>query len=266
MIRVLAVGDVMGRPGRLALIKGLELARAEFSPDFVIMNGENVAGGFGITKKLFDELIGPTFGIDCITTGNHWMDKKDIYEFRDHPQIVLPANMYNVDEPSRGLRLLETKGGVRIAVMNVIGKIFMKGDNSSPFDMADRMLNSVPSYCKVRILDIHAEATSEKQGLGQYLAGRVSAVYGTHSHVPTLDERIFKKHTGFVTDLGMTGPYDSVIGMNATSAIQRMRTGERKNFEPAKHDLWFYGMLFEINEDTGACIGVQRLRFSVKDS
>jgi 2',3'-cyclic-nucleotide 2'-phosphodiesterase len=265
VIKVLAVGDVMGRPGRLALLKGLEQAREEFAPDFVIMNGENVAGGFGITKKIFEELIG-SYGIDCITMGNHWMDKKDIYEFRDHPKIVLPANMFNVDEPSKGLRLLETAGGVRIAVMNVIGKVFMKGENSSPYDMADRMLDLVPSYCKVRILDIHAEATSEKQGLAHHLTGRVSAVYGTHSHVPTLDARIFKNHTGFVTDLGMTGPYDSVIGMDSTAAVRRMRTGERKNFEPAKSDLWFYAMLFEINEQTGACCDVHRLRFSIKDS
>ena len=132
MIKLLAIGDVMGRPGRQALVKGLDRAREELNPDFVVMNGENVAGGFGITKKIFEELIGPV-GIDCITTGNHWMDKKDIYEFRDHPKIVLPANMSNVDEPTRGLRLLETKGGVRVAVMNLIGKVFMKGDNSSPF-------------------------------------------------------------------------------------------------------------------------------------
>ena len=265
MIKVLAIGDVMGRPGRHALVKGLDRARQEHNPDFVIMNGENVAGGFGITKKIFEELIGPV-GIDCITTGNHWMDKKEIYEFRDHPKIVLPANMSNVDEPSRGLRLLETKGGVRVAVMNLLGKIFMKGENSSPFDMADRMLDLIPSYCKVRLLDIHAEATSEKQGVGHFLAGRVSAVYGTHSHVPTADERIFKDHTGFVTDLGMTGPYDSVIGIDATSAIRRMRTGDKKNFEPAKNDLNFYAMLFEINDQTGACHALHRLRFPIKDS
>jgi calcineurin-like phosphoesterase len=132
--------------------------------------------------------------------------------------------------------------------------------------MADKMLDLVPSYVKVRLLDIHAEATSEKQGMGQYLAGRLSILYGTHSHVPTADERILKGHTGYVTDLGMTGPYDSVIGIDATSAVRRLRTGEKKNFEPAKNDLWFYGMIFEVNEQTGACHAVHRLRFPVKDS
>ena len=265
MIKVLAIGDVVGRPGRQALSKGLELAREQHNPDFVIVNGENIAGGFGITKKIFDELIG-SMAIDCVTTGNHWMDKKDIYEFRDHPRIVLPANMSNVDEPSKGLRLLETKSGIRVAVMNLLGKVFMKGENSSPFDMAEKMLDLVPSYCKIRLLDMHAEATSEKQGIAQHFAGRISAVYGTHSHVPTADERILKNYTGFVTDLGMTGPYDSVIGIDAVAAVRRMRTGEKKNFEPAKGDLWFYGMLFEINEQTGACHGVHRLRFPIKDS
>jgi metallophosphoesterase (TIGR00282 family) len=265
VIRILAIGDVMGRPGRLALAKGLERARSEYNPDFVVVNGENVAGGFGITKKIFEEFIGP-MEIDCITMGNHWMDKKDIYEFRDHPKIVLPANMSNVDEPSRGVRLLETKSGVRVAVMNLLGKIFMKGENSSPFDMVDRMLDLVPSYCKIRLLDIHAEATSEKQGMGQYLSGKVSAVYGTHSHVPTADDRILRQHTGFVTDLGMTGPYDSVIGIDATAAILRMRTGNKKGFEPAKKDLWFYAMLFEIAPETGACHALHRLRFPIKDS
>jgi 2',3'-cyclic-nucleotide 2'-phosphodiesterase len=265
VIKILAIGDVMGRPGRVALSKGLELARAQISPDFVILNGENIAGGFGITKKIFEELIGP-MGIDCITMGNHWMDKKDIYAFRDHPKIVLPANMSNVDDPKSGIRQLETRSGVRVTVMNLLGKIFMKGENSSPFDMADRMLDLIPSYCRVRILDMHAEATSEKQGMGHYLAGKVSAVYGTHSHVPTADERIFKNHTGFVTDLGMTGPYDSVIGIDSTAAVRRMRTGDKKNFEPAKSDLWFYALVFEINEQTGACTALQRLRFSIKDS
>ena len=265
MIKVLAVGDVIGKPGRLALSHGLAHFRETHNPDFVVVNGENIAGGFGITKKIFDDLIG-NLAVDCVTMGNHWMDKKDIHEFKDHPKIVLPANMSNVDDPSKGFRLLESKGGVRIAVMNLLGKVFMKGENSSPFDMADKILDLIPSHYKVRILDVHAEATSEKQGMAQNYAGRLSAVYGTHSHVPSADERILKNHTGFVTDLGMTGPYDSVIGIDAAAAVRRMRTGEKKNFEPAKNDLWFYGILFEINEETGACHGVHRLRLPLKDS
>jgi metallophosphoesterase (TIGR00282 family) len=265
VIKVLAIGDVIGRPGRQALTYGLDKARQEHNPDFVIVNGENVAGGFGITKKIFDELIGP-MEVDCVTTGNHWMDKKDVYEFRDHPRIVLPANMSNVDEPTRGFRLLETKGGVRIAVINLLGQVFMKGENSSPFDMADRILDQIPSYYKVRILDFHAEATSEKQGIAHWLKGRVSAVYGTHSHVPTADERVLGGHTGFVTDLGMTGPYDSVIGIDAEAAVKRLRTGEKRGFQPATGDLNFYAMIFSIDPQTGACRDVQRLRFPVKGS
>lgn len=265
MIKILAIGDVIGRPGRLALQGGLKFARETYQPDFVIMNGENLAGGFGITKKLFEEMIGP-YGIDCVTTGNHWMDKKDIHEFKDHPRIVLPANMANVNDPYRGLRILETKSGIRVAVMNLLGKIFMKGENHSPFDFADKLLDLVPSYVKVRVLDMHAEATSEKQGIAQYLTGKVSAVYGTHSHVPSADDRILGNFTGFVTDLGMTGPYDSVIGIDSSAAIRRMRSGEKKHFEPAKNGLCFYAMLFEVDELTGASIRATRLRFPVKDS
>ncbi len=264
MITILAVGDVIGRPGRHALHDGLAQVRQSLQPDFIIVNGENSAGGFGITRKIFDEFLAA--GVDCVTMGNHWMDKRDVYEFRDHPKIVLPANMSNVDEPARGLKIIESKAGVRMAVMNLLGKVFMKGENSCPFAMADKLLNLIPSYVKVRLLDIHAEATSEKQGLGQHLAGALSVVYGTHSHVPTADERILKNFTGYVTDLGMTGPYDSVIGIDPKAAVLRLRTGEKKNFEPAKHDLWFYGMLFTVNEETGGCSGVHRLRFPVKDS
>lgn len=260
---ILAVGDVMGRPGRDALEFGLKRVRAERQIDFIIVNGENAAGGFGLTRKIFDQFTNE-FGVDCVTTGNHWMDKKEIYDFLDHDRLVVPANMSNVDDMKQGWRLVRSKSGVSVAVVNLIGKIFMKGENRSPYDAAEKMLERVPSYVKVRVVDIHAEATSEKQGLAQLLAGKISVIYGTHSHVPTADERILKKHTGFVTDLGMTGPYDSVIGIDSQAAIRRMRTGEKKNFEPAKLDPWFYACVFEIDENSGVCNRVERLRFPIE--
>jgi len=260
---ILAVGDVMGRPGRTALESGLAKVRASRQVDFVIVNGENAAGGFGLTRKIFDHFV-DHLGIDCVTTGNHWMDKKEIYQFLDHERLVVPANMSNVDDIKQGLRVIRSRSGVSIAVVNLLGKVFMKGENRCPYDSALRMLERVSSQTKIRVIDFHAEATSEKQGLGQFLAGQVSLVYGTHSHVPTADERILKKTTGFVTDLGMTGPYDSVIGIDSEAAIRRMRTGEKRNFEPAKHDLWFYGCLFEVDHVTGACLSVERLRFSIE--
>lgn len=262
MIKILGVGDVMGRPGRQALTEGLKRVRETHAPDFVIVNGENAAGGFGLTRKIFDQFI-DELGVDCVTTGNHWMDKREIYQFIDHDRLVLPANMSNVDDIKQGWRIIRSKSGVAVAVINMLGKVFMKGENRSPYDSAEKMLANIPSHVKVKVFDMHAEATSEKQGLAQFLVGKASVVYGTHSHVPTADERILKNYTGFVTDLGMTGPYDSVIGIDAQAAIRRMRTGEKKNFEPAKDDLWFYGCLFEVDEMTGACTRVERLRFPV---
>lgn len=263
MIRIVAVGDIMGRPGREALAAGLRKVRESGPIDFVVVNGENAAGGFGLTRKIFDHFT-QELGVDCVTTGNHWMDKREIYDFIDHERLVLPANMSNVDDVKQGVRVIRTQGGVAIAVINLLGKIFMKGENRSPYDAVEKMLTRVPSFVKVKIVDMHAEATSEKQGIAQLVAGQVSVVYGTHSHVPTADERILKNYTGFVTDLGMTGPYDSVIGIDAQSAIRRMRTGEKKNFEPAKNDLWFYACLFEVDENSGACTRVERLRFPIE--
>jgi metallophosphoesterase (TIGR00282 family) len=251
----------MGRPGREALEKGLKKVRAERQVDFVIVNGENAAGGFGITRKIFDQFI-DSFEVDCVTTGNHWMDKKEVYNFLDHERLVVPANMSNVDDLKQGWRLVRSRSGTQVAVINLIGKIFMKGENRSPYDGVERMMDRIPAQVKIRVIDIHAEATSEKQGVAQLMAGKASIVYGTHSHVPTADERIIKNFTGFVTDLGMTGPYDSVIGIDSSAAIRRMRTGEKKNFEPAKNDPWFYACIFEIDENSGACKRVERLRFS----
>lgn len=260
---LLAVGDVMGRPGRQALASGLKLVKESRNVDFVIVNGENLAGGFGITKKIFLDLI-ENYGVDCVTTGNHWMDKREVYEFLDHPKLVVPMNMKNVDPKTQGSRVLQSETGHSVAVMNAIGRVFMKGDNEDPFLAVDRCMSNLPSRAKIRIMDFHAEATSEKQAMGHYLAGKVSVVYGTHSHVPTADERILSRHTGFVTDIGMTGPYDSVIGIDKNAAIHRMRTGERKNFEPAKDDCWFFACLFEIDVQNGQCISVERLRFPIE--
>jgi len=259
VIRILAIGDVIGKPGRQALAKHLPRAREEFAPDFVLINAENSAGGFGLTKKVFDFFIEQQ-QVDCLTMGNHWHDKRDIYQFiKQTDRIVLPANMMNVDEHEQGVRILTAKNGHSIAVINLIGKTFMHPDNRPPFPAADSMLKRVPDSVRVRIVDFHAEATSEKQAMGHYLSGKVSLVYGTHSHVPTADERILDRRTGFVTDVGMTGPYDSVIGIRKDAAIRRMTTGEKRHFEPATDQLWFCGIVADINEETGYCEKIQRL-------
>lgn len=265
MTTILAIGDVMGKPGRQCLERQLLVARQNYKPDIVLVNGENSAGGFGLTEKIYNNFVEQQ-KIDCITMGNHWADKREILQFLPKAQkLVLPANMGNVQDPMLGLRLLKTHHGTPFAVINLIGKTFMKGENSCPFKTADKLLETIPSSIKIRIVDIHAEATSEKQALAWYLAGRASLVYGTHSHVPTSDERILNEHTGFCTDIGMTGAYDSVIGIRKDSAIHRMLTGEKKKFEPATDNKWFLAIVAEIDDSTGKCIKISRLR-SIEDN
>lgn len=257
MTRVVAFGDIIGKPGRVALSKVLQKIKENSDADFILVNGENAAGGFGLTRKVYEEICG--FGVDCLTMGNHWHDKREIYQFIDEAnKIVLPANMMNVNSPKAGYKILTSKNGRSILVANLIGCAFMHPDNRSPFKSIDQILSQISDNVKIRIVDFHGEATSEKQGIGAYLAERVSLVYGTHSHVPTADERILKDFTGFVTDVGMTGPYDSIIGIRTDSALKRLVTGEKKNFEPASKDLWGCYIVADICDETGRCRSIER--------
>lgn len=256
----------MGKAGRRCLDRLLPKARAEYRPDIVIANGENAAGGFGLTKKIYDEMTG-SLGIDCVTMGNHWHDKREIFEFmHTADRMVLPANMANVEREDSGLRIITAKSGQSFAVVNLIGKAFMYGENRCPFKAVDRLFERIPSYVKIRVVDMHAEATSEKQGLAWYLKGRASLVYGTHSHVPTADERVLGGETGFVTDLGMTGGYGSVIGIKKEAAIHRLLTGEKKKFEPATEDPWMFALVADIDDDSGRCRSVRRVKWPLDDA
>lgn len=266
MTRVLAIGDVMGKPGRRCLEVLLPRAREIYKPDVVIVNGENAAGGFGLTEKIYTQFV-DTLGIDAVSMGNHWHDKREIMGFMDRAEnLVLPANMSNVDKEIRGLRVITARNGTRFALINLIGKAFMHGENRCPFRTVDRLLMEVPSAVRVRIVDMHAEATSEKQGMGWYLAGRVSLVYGTHSHVPAADERILEGKTGFVTDIGMTGPYGSVIGIRKDAAIHRLLTGEKKKFEPGSDDPWMTGVVADVDPSSGMCQAITRFRWPLVES
>lgn len=266
MSRILAIGDVMGKPGRRCLEGLLGRAREELSPDIVLVNGENAAGGFGLTKKIYDQFVGP-LAIDCVTMGNHWADKREIYQFMDSAdRLVLPANMANVENEAAGLKILRAKSGVEFAVINVLGRAFMHGENRCPFRAAERLLDQVPERVKIRVVDVHAEATSEKQGIAWHLAGRVSLVYGTHSHVPTADERVLGGTTGFCTDLGMTGPYDSVIGIRKEASILRLMSGEKKKWEPATGDPWLYAVLAEVDDASGRCTAIRRVKWPLQET
>lgn len=229
------------------------LARV-FAWDALIVNVENSAGGFGLTEDVYGEFR--RMGVHCMTSGNHIFDKQG-YEhwMNDAPLLVRPANWPPV-QPGVGYRMIELAGGVKLAVVNLIGRTFMK-NYDCPFRAADELLPSLRQETPLILLDFHAEATSEKMSMGHYCTGRTSAVWGTHTHVPTADARILGGHTGYITDLGMTGAYDSVIGMKKEPVIRGFITLERTRFEVAKEDPRLGGCLFDFEIASGRCVQIE---------
>ncbi len=252
----------MGRAGRQCLHANLPRIKANYAPDIFIANGENLAGGYGITEKLFKELISD-YGVDVVTTGNHWHDQPETKNFyRSTSQLLVPANMYNVSELQAGYCVALTKTKVPYAVINLTGRLFMKGNNRCPFEYLDKILANIPSGIKVRVVDFHGEATSEKQALAHYAAGRVSLIYGTHTHCPTADERIIAGKTGYLTDVGMTGAYDSVIGVEVALSLQSFLSPVRPRFKPAEGDPWLCAVLATIDTATGYCTAIERIKWT----
>ncbi|MGB9589522.1 MAG: TIGR00282 family metallophosphoesterase [candidate division WOR-3 bacterium] len=251
-MRVLAVGDVVGEPGRTALARALPPLREELSPSLVVVNGENVAGGLGITRNLFDEIR--EYGADVITTGNHIWAKSEARGFVDDcPEIIVPANLSAVGNPGHRLFI---KG--ETAVFQLVGRLFMNPLVDDPFTTADRILENIKA--RVILVDFHAEATSEKGALAHYLDGRVSAVYGTHTHVQTSDERVLPGGTGFISDIGMAGSWDGIIGVKRDDVLRTFRTGFGGRAKPARGNLVLEGAVFDIDEKTGKCLSVERVR------
>jgi metallophosphoesterase (TIGR00282 family) len=261
-VKILFIGDIFGRPGRTIVRERLKDLTTEHQIDLIIANGENAAAGFGITPALVEELF--DMGIEVITTGNHVWDKREIIEYFESAdgnpysparRVLRPAN-YPVGMPGAGLYEGRTKGDVPYAVMNLQGRVFMTS-NDDPFRKADELLKTVQA--KVILVDIHAEATSEKVSMGWYLDGRVTAVLGTHTHVPTADERILPGGTAYQTDVGMTGPYDSVIGVKKELIIQRFLTNMPARFEAATGDVRLCGVVIDCDESTGKARSIQRI-------
>jgi len=263
-MNILIVGDIVGSPGRTILRKALPVARQRFEPDYVIANAENAAGGFGVTKDIVDEIL--DLGIDCLTTGNHVWDKKEILGFIDlFPQLLRPAN-YPARQPGRGSHVGRSKRGkVPVATLNLSGRVFMGGSIDDPFQRASQEIEKLRREAKVIVVDIHAEATSEKVAMGYHLDGLVSAVVGTHTHVPTADERVLPEGTAYITDLGMTGPYDSIIGVEKALILERFLTGMPARFETAKGDPRFAAVVVDVDEASGRARGIQRLLWTPKD-
>jgi metallophosphoesterase (TIGR00282 family) len=249
------IGDVVARPGRLAVLERLQDLREQHGIDLAVMNAENVAGGFSITPSLAEQLFDA--GIDVMTSGNHIFDKREVIPYIERqPRLLRPAN-YPPGTPGSGL-WTGTVRGTPVAVINLIGRVFMPAADD-PFRAADQLINSIPEDVKVRLVDMHAEATSEKSAMGWYLDGRVSAVVGTHTHVQTADERILPQGTAYLTDLGMTGSYSGVIGMDRADVIARFTSAINRRAEHSTGDVRICAAVIDIDEATGRAREISRL-------
>jgi metallophosphoesterase (TIGR00282 family) len=255
-MKAIVVGDVVGRPGRKILATRLKALKEEHEVEFVVANVENAAEGAGIVPAAGEEIL--SAGADVMTSGNHVFDKKEAIKYiENEPRLLRPAN-YAQDAPGRGLWLGVTQSGTPVAVINLQGRIFMP-PTECPFRTVDRLLEEVSWGAKVIIVDHHAEATSEKQAMGRYLDGRVSLVVGTHTHVQTADETVLPGGTAYITDLGMTGPHDSIIGVRSELVIARFLRGLPVRYETASGDVRLNGVVVEIDEKTGKAIEIRRL-------
>ncbi len=261
-MKILFIGDIVGKPGRRAVRELLPKFIAERGIDLVIANGENAAGGFGLTPEIAQELFEDH--IDIITSGNHIWDKKgfeDCIGVYDH--LLRPAN-YPDTAPGRGYVLYPKNTGGAVAVVNLMGRVFMPLVDC-PFRCIDQLLESIRSKTNMVIVDFHAEATSEKQALAWYLDGRVSAIIGTHTHVQTADERMLPRGTAFISDAGMTGSMDSVLGISVEDATKRFLTGIPYKFEVAKKNVWLQGVLLDVDDATGRSDCIERISIKVKE-
>ncbi len=257
--RVLMIGDVIGKPGRLVIERCLHELRAELGADFVTVNGENVAGGMGLTPSTADALL--QAGVDVITSGNHIWDKREIYAYLERTERVLrPLNYGTHDVPGRGWGIYQALDGTDLAVINLQGRTFMT-PIENPFTEADRLLDeSSEALPPVRLVDFHCEITSEKNALGVHLDGRVSAVIGTHTHVPTADERILPKGTAYQSDVGMTGPLHSIIGFEPRTVLPRFINALPTRFEVGDGPVVLNASLIDVDPATGRALAIERVQ------
>jgi len=256
-VKVLFIGDIFGEPGRRALARAVPRLVAQRQIDVVIGNGENAAGGFGITPELAEELF--DLGLAVITTGNHAWDKKEILDYIPRePRLLRPAN-YPSGVPGNGSVVVESAGGEQLGVLQLMGRAYMP-TLDCPFQVAKKELVALKKRTVAVIVDMHAEATSEKMAMGHYLDGEVVAVVGTHTHVQTADDQILPKGTAYVTDIGMTGPLHSVIGVKKELAIEKFLTGMPRRFEVASGPSVFCAVLLELDARLGKALSIERIR------
>jgi metallophosphoesterase (TIGR00282 family) len=255
-VNILFIADIFGAPGRRAVRDLVPELVSSMGIDFLIANVENAAAGFGVTKDILEEL--KSLGVECMTSGNHIWDRREMLPVLDLEPLLLRPHNYPPGVPGSGSKVFKTRAGVSVAVLNLMGRVFMN-DIECPFRAADREIEILREQAKVIFVDFHAEATAEKIALCWYLDGRVSAVVGTHTHVQTADEQIFPKGTGYLTDAGMTGPHDSVIGVQKELAIRKFLTQLPTRFEPATGGVKLHGVHLEIDEKTGICRHIERV-------
>ena len=255
ILRVIFIGDIIGRPGRRAVTELLPGIKHDYGVDFTVANCENAAGGFGVTAKIVEELT--DLGIDVLTSGNHIWDRREVVENLDSFTNVLRPLNYPPGLPGRGWGSFQTAGGHKVTVINLQGRVFMRPIDC-PFRTADQLLSNVVD--RLVLVDMHAEATSEKVAMGWYLDGRVSAVVGTHTHVQTSDDRVLPGGTAYITDVGMTGPHDSVIGIEKDAIIKRFLTEVPSRFEVGNDDVRLSGLVMSLDVETGRAVGTERLQ------
>lgn len=254
-MRILAVGDIVGKTGIQKLKEVLPNVIKENNIDFVIVNGENAADGMGITEKMYKDIL--SLNVNVVTMGNHTWGKKEIFNFIDDKQIIRPAN-YSKNNPGKGYNIYECKGK-KIGVINLIGRTSMSVLSENPFLVAKQIVSEIKKQVDIIIIDFHAEATAEKIALGYYLDGEITVLFGTHTHVQTADETILEKGTGYITDIGMTGPIKSVIGMDVNASIKRFETSLPEKYKIAEGKGKFNSCLFEIDDKTNKVVKIERI-------
>ena len=262
MVKLLFIGDIVGRPGRELVRLGLAPLVAHHGVDLVIANAENAAAGFGITRDIGEQLL--DLGVDVMTSGNHIWDKKEALDYIGiEPRLLRPAN-YPAGVPGNGSYLARTRTGVSIGVVNIMGRVFMLNIDD-PFSVVLKEIEALKTRTRIVFVDMHAEATSEKLAMGWYLDGKVTALVGTHTHVQTADDRILPKGTAYLTDVGMTGPHDSVIGVEIEPALGRFLNALPARFETATANPRLNAVLVEADDQTGRAVDIERLSYSADE-
>ncbi len=259
--RIVAIGDVVGKPGRNALAGILPAMIERDSVDFVMVNAENVAGGSGITEKLFREVL--AVGADAVTSGDHIWKKQKIDVLLNREKRLLRPHNFSPRAAGTGVSIIPSKSGFPVAVINLMGRVYMTPVIDDPFTAADEALKAINGKTRVIIVDMHAETTSEKQALAHYLDGRVSAVFGTHTHVQTADETILPKGTAFICDLGMTGPHDSILGRKVENVLHRYLTHMYERFDVAEDGLRVCGAVVDVDPHSGRALSIRRINLPV---